>query len=210
MKGLYAMRKSVDKILSILKVVIATIGYIIAFRYIGKGNLFLKILIIGCVGIMFADLFGKGKTKGKAVAEEGCNIDTLNKEDFKIIIQNYFAHFKCKMYTKPLDEGYTVDLLFKKGNEVLAVGLRHFKNPIKNGAVRYSEITDREVYSLISSMKHYETRQGLMISNIYFSDKAKELAERYHVILWDRDKIKKLLSEVDVDTKTLMVNFRED
>ena len=49
-----------------------------------------------------------------------------------------------------------------------------------------------------------------MISNIYFSEKARELAERYHVILWDRDKIKKLLSQVDVDTKTLMVNFRED
>ena len=207
MKGLYAMRKSVSKILPIIRVVIATIGYIIAFRYIGKGNLVLKILIIGCVGIMFADLFGKGKSKGNAEAEESCNIDTLDKEDFKIIIQNYFAHFKCKMYTKPLDEGYTV---FKKGQEVLAVSLRHFKNPIKNGNVRYSEITDREVYSLISSMKHYETRQGLMISNIYFSEKAKELAERYHVILWDRDKIKKLLSQVDVDTKTLMVNFRED
>lgn len=208
MKGLYTMRKSVSKILPVLKVVIATIGYGIAFWYIGKGNLFLKILIIGCVGIMFGDLFGKGK--GKAASEDSCNIDTLDKEDFKIIIQNYFAHFKCKMYTKPLDEGYNVDLLFKKGPEVLAVSLRHFKNPIKNGSVRYSEITDREVYSLISSMKHYETRQGLMISNIYFSEKAKELAERYHVILWDRDKIKKLLSQVDVDTKTLMVNFKED
>ena len=114
MKGLYEMRRSVSKILPILRVIFATIGYCIAFWYIGKGNLFLKILIIGCVGIMFADLFGKGKSKGKAAAEEGCNIDTLEKEDFKIIIQNYFAHFKCKMYTKPLDEGYTVDLLFKK------------------------------------------------------------------------------------------------
>ena len=202
------MKQSVRKYLPVIKVIIATIGYIIAFRYIGKGNIALKILIIGCVGIMFADLFGKGK--GKTEAEEGCNIDNLDKEDFKIIIQNYFAHYKCKMYTKPLDEGYMVDLLFKKGQEVLAVGLRHFKNPLKNGVVRYGEITDREVYALISSMKHYETRQGLMISNIYFSEKAKELAERYHVILWDRDKVKKLLSEVDVDTKTLMVNFRED
>lgn len=207
MKGLRIMKQSVRKYLPVIKVIIATIGYVIAFCYIGEGNIALKILIIGCVGIMFADLFGKGKSK---TVEADCNIDALDKEDFKIIIQNYFSHYKCKMYTKPLDEGYTVDLLFKKGQEVLAVSLRHFKNPLKNGTVRYSEITDREVYSLISSMKHYETRQGLMISNIYFSEKAKELAERYHVILWDRDKIKKLLSQVDVDTKTLMVNFHED
>jgi len=59
-------------------------------------------------------------------------------------------------------------------------------------AKRYSgTVGAHAVQELLSGIAYYQTEQGLVVTNAYFSRQARELAEKGGVTLWDRDDLVK-------------------
>lgn len=59
----------------------------------------------------------------------------------------------------------------------------------------YSDkLNNKPVQEIVAGMKVYDCHVGLVLTNSYFTDNAKALARKNGILLWDRDKLKKMVS----------------
>lgn len=73
------------------------------------------------------------------------------------------------------DQG--VDVLAERDGIKYAVQCKRFAQPVSNKAIQ-------EVYA---GMKYYNCHVGIVMTNNYFTQSAKQLASANGIILWDRD-----------------------
>lgn len=83
---------------------------------------------------------------------------------------------------------FGVDILMSKGEVTYAVQCKCYDKPIGVKAVQ-------EVYA---GKDYYERMVGIVMTNQYFTQPARELASRLKVILWDRDRLKSLADSVEL------------
>ena len=83
---------------------------------------------------------------------------------------------------------FGVDILMSKGEVTYAVQCKCYDKPIGVKAVQ-------EVYA---GKDYYERMIGVVMTNQYFTQPARELASRLRVILWDRDRLKSLADSVEL------------
>lgn len=83
---------------------------------------------------------------------------------------------------------FGVDILMSKGEVTYAVQCKCYDKPIGVKAVQ-------EVYA---GKDYYERMIGVVMTNQYFTQPARELASRLRVILWDRDWLKNLADSVEM------------
>ncbi|MCR5405609.1 MAG: restriction endonuclease [Lachnospiraceae bacterium] len=83
---------------------------------------------------------------------------------------------------------FGVDILMSKGEVTYAVQCKCYDKPIGVKAVQ-------EVYA---GKDYYERMIGVVMTNQYFTQPARELASRLRVILWDRDRLKNLADSVEM------------
>lgn len=83
---------------------------------------------------------------------------------------------------------FGVDILMSKGEVTYAVQCKCYDKPIGVKAVQ-------EVYA---GKDYYERMIGVVMTNQYFTQPARELASRLRVILWDRDRLKNLTDSVEM------------
>lgn len=83
---------------------------------------------------------------------------------------------------------FGVDILMSKGEVTYAVQCKCYDKPIGVKAVQ-------EVYA---GKDYYERMIGVVMTNQYFTQPARELASGLRVILWDRDRLKNLADSVEM------------
>ena len=87
---------------------------------------------------------------------------------------------------------YGADLILKINNIVITIQSKlYHKHLVGTSSVQ-------EVYS---SIKYYNARKGIVITNSYFTKSAITLAKTTDVLLWDRDTLLKLVTLNNIEKK---------
>ena len=84
---------------------------------------------------------------------------------------------------------FGVDILAKKDEVTYAFQCKCYDKPIGVKAVQ-------EVYA---GRDFYDRMIGVVMTNQYYTQPAEELASKLKIILWDRDRLKKLADSVELD-----------
>ena len=79
------------------------------------------------------------------------------------------------------DQG--VDILAERDNIKYAIQCKHYSQPVGNKAVQ-------EIYT---GMRFYHCHVGIIMTNNYFTQSAKDLAKENGIVLWDREYLLKFL-----------------
>ncbi len=110
-----------------------------------------------------------------------CAVDGMSGREFEDFLSAYFRSLGYRVEATPASNDYGVDLLCRDREECIAVQAKRYSGTVGVHAVQ----------ELLSGMAYYQTEQGLVVTNAYFSRQARELAEKGGVTLWDRDDLVK-------------------
>lgn len=111
-------------------------------------------------------------------------IDTLDGIEFekymaKILEKTGYSNVK----RTPDSNDYGIDVLAEKDGIKYAIQCKNYQSPVGNKCVQ-------EAYS---GKQYYNAHVGVVVTNNYFTNNAKELAKKNNIILWDRDALKKMI-----------------
>lgn len=112
------------------------------------------------------------------------SINSLSGQDFEEFLYYLFLNLGFDVIKTKSSHDYGADLLLKINNITIAVQSKlYYKHSVGTSSVQ-------EVYS---SIKYYNARTGIVVTNSYFTSSAKTLAKSTNVILWDRETLIKLI-----------------
>ncbi|MBQ4266452.1 MAG: restriction endonuclease [Clostridia bacterium] len=113
-------------------------------------------------------------------------VDRMNGRQFERFCKElleYNGYTDVKLTPASGDQG--VDITARKGNIRYAFQCKKYTNQkVGNSAVQ-------EVYT---GKAYYKCSSGVVITNSYFTPKAKEIARVNRVLLWDRDELKEIMN----------------
>jgi len=120
--------------------------------------------------------------------ESSADERTISINDVDIMNGYEFESFVCAMFTKlgykssvtksSGDQG--LDVIAEKDNTRLGIQAKCYSNKVNNKAVQ----------EIVGALAHYKCDKGIVVTNHYFTESAKELAKSNNVVLWDRDILK--------------------
>ena len=113
-------------------------------------------------------------------------IDKMLPAQFESFVAELFVGFGYKAETTKLSGDQGIDVVAKKGNQILAIQAKHYNQAVGNHAIM----------EVVGGAKFYNATICYVVTNNYFTKSAKELAAANNVILWDRDKLIEKLSEI--------------
>lgn len=123
----------------------------------------------------------------QSVMEELAKIDSLEGHSFEYYIANLLRAFGLTNVTVTQGSGdYGVDIIAYAGEEKIAIQCKHYAKPVGIKAVQ-------EVYA---GKAHYNAAEAVVVTNSTFTDAAFTLAQETGVRLWDRDSLKRMLTEI--------------
>lgn len=113
-------------------------------------------------------------------------IDNMSDSEFETFIAKLFISFgyQAEVTKQSGDQG--VDVIAKKGNQTVAVQVKHYNQPVGNHAIM----------EVVGGATFYKATLCYVVTNNYFTKSAKELAASNNVILWDRDRLTEKLNEL--------------
>lgn len=113
-------------------------------------------------------------------------IDNMSDSEFETFIAKLFTSFgyQAEVTKQSGDQG--VDVIAKKGNQTVAVQVKHYNQPVGNHAIM----------EVVGGATFYKATLCYVVTNNYFTKSAKELAASNNVILWDRDRLTEKLNEL--------------
>lgn len=98
----------------------------------------------------------------------------------ELLLRNGFD----KAYTTSGSNDYGVDVIAEKDSIKYAIQCKCYSNKLNN----------KPVQEVIAGMNYYHTHVGVVFTNNYFTENAKNLASSSNVLLWDREKLKELIN----------------
>lgn len=111
-------------------------------------------------------------------------LDSLsNNEEFILYISNLLERSGYNSSIIPISNNYGVHIIAKKDEIIYAIHCKH----------HLSKVGKVPIQILVSGMSHYNAHIGVVVTNNYFNNPAKDLALTNKVITWDRDKLKKMI-----------------
>lgn len=111
-------------------------------------------------------------------------LDSLsNNEEFIVYISNLLEQSGYNSSIIPISNNYGVHIIAKKDEIIYAIHCKH----------HLSKVGKVPIQILVSGMSHYNAHIGIVVTNNYFNNPAKDLALTNKVITWDRDKLKKMI-----------------
>lgn len=107
-------------------------------------------------------------------------LDSLsNNDEFIVYISNLLEQSGYNSSIIPISNNYGVHIIAKKDEIVYAIHCKH----------HLSKVGKVPIQILVSGMSHYNAHIGIVVTNNYFNNPAKDLALTNKVITWDRDKL---------------------
>jgi hypothetical protein len=111
-------------------------------------------------------------------------IDELSGVDFENFLAVLFRRLGYRVETTKTTGDQGVDLLLYKNNECVAVQAKCYQSSVGNDAVQ----------QVVAGMKYYKADKSMVVTNSYYTEGARQLAERTNTILWDREKLKDMIN----------------
>lgn len=119
-----------------------------------------------------------GNVKKKYTLE---NIDIMSGKEFERFVNEIFVSYGFETTLTPETGDQGIDIVAKKGSSTIAIQAKRYNKSVGNHAIMEA----------VAGMKHYDADRAIVVTNNYFTDSARTLAEENKVDLWDR----KILSE---------------
>lgn len=95
-------------------------------------------------------------------------------------------NYKDVKVTKASND-YGIDILCEKDNIKYAIQCKNYSSPLGNKCVQ-------EAYS---GKQYYNCHVGVVVTNNYFTENAKKLANKNGILLWDRTTLKDMIKEAN-------------
>ena len=126
------------------------------------------------------------------------DIDKIDKMDgfkFERLLATYFYCLGYDYEKTPDRDDFGADLILTKNNERIAVQAKRWNS--------YVDI--KAVQEVVAAKGYYSAQKAWVVTNNYFTDPAKELANRNGVKLIDRPRLKKILYSVQNDANNKLI-----
>ena len=111
------------------------------------------------------------------------HVDTLNGVEFERYLKAHFINKGYKVQLTPPQGDYGVDLVIEKNGERVAVQAKRY-NHEQGYKVNY-----KAVQEVAAGKAVYHCNKGLVVTNSFFTESAKELAKCNNIELWDRQEM---------------------
>ncbi|WP_052352926.1 restriction endonuclease [Neobacillus dielmonensis] len=114
------------------------------------------------------------------------DVDLMSGHEFENFVGVLFAKMG---YTTTVTKGsgdQGIDVIVEKNGKRFGVQAKCYSSAVNNKAVQ----------EVVAGLSYYQLEKGIVITNNYFTDSARDLAYSNDVILWDRNYIKEKLSEL--------------
>lgn len=117
------------------------------------------------------------------IEDELRKVDDMTGRQFEIYLAKLLSinGYRTEVTQASGDQG--VDIVAKKNGQTYAIQAKRYVNPVSNKAVQ-------EVFS---GKQYYNLQHAIVVTNNTFTKSAKELAEKTHVTLMDREELRKLI-----------------
>ena len=109
-------------------------------------------------------------------------------EEFEEYLKAQFERQGFKVKLTPGSNDYGADLVLNRNGEVTVVQAKRYQGNVGNKAVQ----------EIVAAQAYYGADRAMVVTNSYFTNPAKKLAEANDVELWDRDN---LIQKVGVPRK---------
>lgn len=111
-------------------------------------------------------------------------IDRMNGRQFEMFVAKLFEKmgYATEVTAKSGDQG--IDVIVKDDNIKIGIQAKCFSNKVSNKAVQ----------EVVAGLRYHKCRKGMVISNNYFTQSARDLASANGIELWDRDVLIKKIS----------------
>ena len=125
-------------------------------------------------------------------------IDTMDGQNFEIVLKHYFEKLGYKVSTTPTSNDYGADLVMKKHGKITIVQAKRYKHSVGNSAVQ----------EIVAAKAYYKADKCMVVINSYFTKNARFLANANNVELWDRDQLMQLIYYTDGQWNDLLENIK--
>lgn len=165
-----------------------TVLSVILFGSLVKNNLeiiliLLALAVILCVSIK---IIRKNKTHERYLTSGMQDVDHMTGEEFEYFLCTYFKELGYKAKTTPMVNDYGADVIASKDGEKIVIQAKRYKENVGIKAVQ----------EVIGAREYYKADKAIVITSSYFTPNAKNLAQSGNVELWDRTKLKSVMTQV--------------
>lgn len=114
------------------------------------------------------------------------DIDLMDGREFEHLIGLLFSKmgYSTKVTKGSGDQG--IDVIAEKDGKSFGIQTKCYSSVVSNKAIQ----------EVAAGINHYKLDKGMVITNNYFTDSARELAQSNGVILWDRSILKEKIAEL--------------
>lgn len=108
-------------------------------------------------------------------------IDKMDGRDFEKWLELFFARKGYKVTRTPYQGDWGADLILQDPDQAskIAVQAKRWKGMVGVEAVQ----------QIAAARSHYGCHKAMVVTNAFFTDAARKLAQSNHVELWDRDRL---------------------
>jgi HJR/Mrr/RecB family endonuclease len=112
--------------------------------------------------------------------------DFMNGYQFENFVALIFNHFGYKTTVTPSSGDQGIDVIAEKDGEKVGIQAKCYSNAVTNSAIQ--ETT--------AGIAHYKCTKGIVVTNNNFTKSAIALAESNQIILWNRQKLAEIITEI--------------
>ncbi|MCC6499462.1 MAG: restriction endonuclease [Anaerolineales bacterium] len=163
------------------------IYYLIKQGKFGKGNnsyfdslnAFLPKINKALESKKYKDFVGKLKSTSSKKRHTIDDIDLMDGQEFEKFAAELFSKmgFETKITKATGDQG--IDIIASKNGDNIGIQAKCYSSTVGNGAIQEA----------VAGKNYYRLDKAMVITNNFFTDSARQLAEANSIILWDRNNL---------------------
>lgn len=141
----------------------------------------LPIILILFIVFKIVKILRKIRTNQSYLKCSLTQIDSMDGHEFEKYLEIQFCSLGYRVENTGAEgHDFGVDLILRKDGITTVVQAKRYNRNVGIKAIQ----------EIVSGQKYYDAQEALVVTNSYFTNSAKELAEKCNVILWDRDDCK--------------------
>lgn len=167
---------------------LATILLFILLGSIFQNSIIIILLLLALLPVsnIAWNIIQKRRQEERYLSSGMRDVDNLTGEEFEYFLCEYFKALEYQAKVTPKVNDYGADVIAEKDGEKIVVQAKRYKGKVGIKAVQ----------EIIGARNYYKADKAMVITSAFFTPNAKELAAASEVDLWDRDKLKSVMEQV--------------
>lgn len=112
-------------------------------------------------------------------------VDRMKGGEFELFLLTHFEKLGYKGHLTQATNDYGADLVLKKNNETVILQAKRYSNKVGIKAIQ----------EIVAAKNYFNADKLMVVTNNYFTNPAKELANSNNVELWDRIKLLEIMDQ---------------